>query len=236
MSTIRMKRTTLGVIGLTAAAALSLTGCKNGNEEAGPVQSGSPAAQPSQSSDQPSAPADPSAGTSAGTSGGADGAAPGGTPAGAAKPGQTFKIGEAATVPFTYGSDTKGTIALTVTAVEQGQAADLESLKLGDKVKGMVPYYIRYTVKNVGTTNLEYSSVGHIKGLLPDGSEAQGVSVIGKFEKCKDDALPSGFTGGKTQTNCAITLAPSAQTKVVGAEYWGDPYNNLNDSKSLYWK
>ncbi|MCX4528473.1 MULTISPECIES: hypothetical protein [unclassified Streptomyces] len=227
-----MKRTTLGAIGLAVAGTLSLTGCKNGNEEAGPVQSGSPATQPSQTapSEQPSAPASPSTGTGGG------GEAPGGAPAGAAKPGQTFKIGESATVPFKYGTTTNGTIALTVTAVEQGQAADLEPLKLGDKVKGMVPYYIRYTVKNVGTTDLAYASVGHIKGLLPDGSEAQGVSVIGKFEKCKDDSLPKGFTGGKTQTNCAIALAPSAETKVVGAEYWGDPYNNLNDSKPLYWK
>ncbi|MCJ1681056.1 hypothetical protein MTF65_27640 [Streptomyces sp. APSN-46.1] len=234
MSTIRMKRTTLGAVGLAVAGTLSLTGCKDGNEEIAPAQSSAPSAQPSQptqpsQSAQPSSPASPGGGT------GGAGEAPGGAAAGMAKPGTTFKIGEAATVPFTYGK-TSGTIALTVTAVEQGQPADLEPLKLGDKVKGMIPYYIRYSVKNVGTTDLAYSSVGHIKGLLPDGSEAQGVSVIGKFEKCKDDSLPKGFTNGQTQTSCAIALAPSAETKVVGAEYWGNPYNNLNNSKNLYWK
>ncbi|MFJ3913205.1 hypothetical protein [Streptomyces vinaceus] len=227
MSTNTMRRATTGVIGLAVAGTLTLTGCKNGNEEAAPAQSSAPAAQPSQGgqdSAQPSTPASPSAG---------GGQAPA---AGQAKPGQTFKIGETAQVPFDYGSTKGGTIALTVTGVEQGQPADLDSLKLGDKVKGMIPYYIRYTVKNVGTVDLSYASVGHMKGLLPDGSEAQGVSVIGKFEKCKDESLPKGFTNGQTQTSCAIALAPSAQTKVVGAEYWGDPYNSLSDGKGLFWK
>lgn len=228
MSTFGMRRAATGVIGLAVAGTLSLTGCKNGNEEAAPAQSSAPVTQPSQPGyEQPSTAASPSAG-------GDSSAAPGGA-AGQAKPGQAFKLGETATVPFTYGS-TKGTVALTVTSVDQGQPADLDSLKLGDKVKGMIPYYIHYTVKNVGTTDLAYSSVGHIKGLLPDGSEAQGVSVIGKFEKCKDDSLPKGFTNGQSQTNCVIALAPSAQTKVTGAEYWGDPYNNLNNSKPLTWK
>ncbi|MFK0220031.1 hypothetical protein ACIQWN_17795 [Streptomyces vinaceus] len=227
MSTNTMRRATTGVIGLAVAGTLTLTGCKNGDEEAAPAQSSAPAAQPSQGGQdtaQPSTPASPSAG---------GGQAPA---AGQAKPGQTFKIGETAQVPFNYGSTKGGTIALTVTGVEQGQPADLDSLKLGDKVKGMIPYYVRYTVKNVGTVDLSYASVGHMKGLLPDGSEAQGVSVIGTFDKCKDESLPKGFTNGQTQTSCAIALAPSAQTKVVGAEYWGDPYNSLSDGKGLFWK
>lgn len=228
-----MRKTALGAIGIAVTATLTLSGCKNGNEDATAPQTTAPSAQPSQP-EQPSAAASAPASPSA--PGGYGSEAPAGA-AGAAKPGQAFKIGETATVPFSYGSNKGGTIALTVTAVEQGQPADLDSLKLGDKVKGMVPFYVRYTVKNVGTTDLSFSSVGHIKGLLPDGSEAQGVSILGKFEKCKDDALPKGFTNGQTQTNCAIALAPSAQTKVAGAEYWGDPFNNLTPGgKPLTWK
>ncbi|MEU7554402.1 hypothetical protein AB0B01_19040 [Streptomyces sp. NPDC044571] len=224
-----MRRAATGAIGLAVAGTLTLTGCKNGNEEVAPAQSSAPAAQPSQpGAEQPSTAASPS-------TGGGSSAAPGGA-AGQAKSGQAFKLGETATVPFSYGSNKGGTVALTVTSVDQGQPADLDPLKLGDKVKGMIPYYIHYTVKNVGTTDLSYSSVGHIKGLLPDGSEAQGVAVIGKFEKCKDDSLPKGFTNGQSQTNCVIALAPSAQTKVAGAEYWGDPYNSLSDGKPLTWK
>ncbi|MCX5613521.1 hypothetical protein OHB39_39465 [Streptomyces sp. NBC_00047] len=224
MSTISMRKNTLVAVAVAVAGTMALTGCKNGNEELSP-------AQPT-SSAPGGAPASPSAAASPSTGGGE---APAGA-AGTAKSGQAFKLGETATVPFDYGNNKGGTIDLTVTTIEQGNPADLESLNLGDKVKGMIPYYVRYTVKNVGTTDLSFSTVGHIKGLLPDGSEAQGVSVIGKFEKCKGDSLPKGFTNGQTQNGCAIALAPSVQTKVAGAQYWGKPYNNLSDGKPLTWK
>ncbi|MFF3859407.1 hypothetical protein [Streptomyces sp. NPDC002209] len=229
MSTNGMRRAATGVIGLAVAGTLTLTGCKNGNEEAAAPSTApsSPAAAPSSADGYGSAA--PSAAASAGSTGG--GSAPAG---GTAKAGQTFKFGEAAQFPFKSGSTT-GEIALTVTAVEQGQASDLDALKLGDKVKGMVPYFVRYTVKNVGSTDLSFTSVGHIKGTLSDGSEAQEVSVIGNYEKCPHESLPKGFTNGKTQTGCAIALAPSAQTKVAGAMYWGDPFG-LAQGKALYWK
>lgn len=226
-----MRGTTLGAVGLAVAGTLALTGCKNGNEELNPAPAISPSAQPSQPaqpSSQPSTPATPSA-----SAGGSE--APAGA-AGMAKSGQIFKIGETAQVPFDYGSTKGGTIALTVTAIEQGDPADLDPLKLGDKVKGKIPYYIRYSVTNIGSTDLSFTTVGHMKGLLGDGTEAQGLSVIGKFEKCPNNSLPKGFTNGQTQTSCAVALAPSAQTKVGSAEYWGNPYNALSDGKGLIWK
>ncbi|MEF2528656.1 MULTISPECIES: hypothetical protein [Streptomyces] len=222
------RRATTAVIGLAVAGTLTLTGCKNGNEELAPAPS-APASSAPAGGDQSAAPATPDAGQSSG-------APAGGTPAGMAKPGQTFKIGETATVPFDYGKTKGGTIALTVTAIEQGNPSDLDVFKLGDQVKGKVPYYIRYSIKNVGTVDLSYTSVGHMKGLLGDGSEAGKLSVIGKFEKCPNDSLPKGFTNGQTATGCAVALAPSAETKVSGAEYWGNPYNSLSDGKGLVWK
>ncbi|MFJ3726598.1 hypothetical protein ACIPYQ_29100 [Streptomyces sp. NPDC090045] len=226
MSTISMRTTTLGAVVLAVAGTLALTGCKNGNEELPPAQpSGSASAgAPSASPAAPSGSASP-------TTGGSE--APAGAN-GTAKSGQTFKIGEAAEIPFSYGSNKGGQIALTVTAIEQGDPADLDVLKLGDKVKGMIPYYIRYSVKNTGTTDLSHSSVTQVKGLLGDGTEAQRLSVIGKFEKCPTESLPKGFVNGQTQTTCVVALAPSAQTKVSAAEYWGNPYNYPN--KGLVWK
>ncbi|MEW2418594.1 hypothetical protein AB0953_33605 [Streptomyces sp. NPDC046866] len=225
-----MRRTATGVIGLAVAGTLTLTGCKNGNEE-------TPAAPPAPASSAPAAdsaaPASPS--TPAGGYG-TDAPAAGGAAGATAKSGQVFKIGETATVPFDYGKTKGGTIALTVTAIEKGSPADLDALKLGDQVKGKIPYYIRYSVKNVGTTDLSFTTVGHMKGLLGDNTEAQGVSVIGKFEKCPNESLPKGFTNGQQATGCAIALAPSDQTKVASAEYWGDPYNSLSKGKGLVWK
>ncbi|MBO0884666.1 MAG: hypothetical protein J2P17_30905, partial [Mycobacterium sp.] len=46
---------------------------------------------------------------------------------------------------------------------------DLAALHMGDKVKGMVPYYIHATIKNTGPTDLSFTSDSHVKGLLTTG-------------------------------------------------------------------
>ncbi|WP_330294508.1 hypothetical protein [Streptomyces sp. NBC_00503] len=226
MSRFGIRANTAAAIGLAAVGALTLTACND--DDPGAAKTSPPAA-----SSSASASASPSAApaSSAPATGGATGGAGGGE---TAKAGQSFKIGQPAQFPFTSGS-TKGTIALTVTSIEEGVPADLAPFKLGDKVNGMVPFYVRYSVKNTGSTDLSFASVGHIKGLLPDGTEAQDLMVIGKFEKCPNDSLPKGFTNGQSATGCAVALAPSTSVKVTGAEYWGDPFT-LGKGKSLTWK
>ncbi|MEU2717350.1 hypothetical protein [Streptomyces sp. NPDC007205] len=205
----------LSGLAVVGALALTATAC-------GPDDSSAQSA-PSSSATSASAPkgaATPSVPSSAATgSDGASGAGGAGT-----KAGQTLKMGQAAHVPFSYGTSTKGKIALTVTSIEQGNPSDLASLKLGDQAKGKVPYYIRYSVTNEGDSDLAYASVGHMKGHLGDGTEAQDLMIIGDFDKCKSDELPQGFTKGKVAQGCAVALAPSASTKVVSAEYWGEPF------------
>lgn len=222
MSRFGIRANTAAAIGLAAVGALTLTAC---NDDAGTAKSSPPAASSP-------APASPSAApaSSAPADGGSAGSGGGET----AKAGQSFKIGQPAQFPFASGS-TKGTIALTVTSIEEGQPADLAPFKLGDKVNGMVPFYVHYSVKNTGSTDLSFASVGHIKGLLPDGTEAQDLMVIGKFEKCPNDSLPKGFTNGQSAKGCAVALAPSTSVKVTGAEYWGDPFT-MGKGKSLTWK
>ncbi|MFI1799707.1 hypothetical protein ACH427_20470 [Streptomyces sp. NPDC020379] len=211
--------------GLVAVGALALTGCGPDEKPAQPASSASsaPAAKPGAPTGAASTagPGTSSAGTGSAGGSGSD-----------AKSGDNLKLGQAAKIPFTYGS-TKGEISLAVTSIDQGDPADLASLNLGDQVKGKVPYYIRYSVTNAGTTDLSYSAVNHMKGHLPDGTEAQDLMVIGDFDKCKSDALPSGFTGGKTAQGCAVALAPSSSVKVTSAEYWGEPFTL---GKGVFWK
>ncbi|MFE2283994.1 hypothetical protein ACFXDJ_07470 [Streptomyces sp. NPDC059443] len=223
MNRFGIRANTAAAIGLAAVGALTLTACNGDDADAAKTP------PPAASSQAPTAPATPTAAPA--SSAPAEGYGGGGE---TAKAGQTFKIGQPAQFPFASGS-TKGTIALSVTSIDEGQPADLEPFKLGDKVKGMVPFYVRYSVKNTGSTDLSFASVGHIKGLLPDGTEAQDLMVIGKFEKCPSDSLPKGFTNGQTATGCAVALAPSASVKVTGGEYWGDPFT-LGKGKALTWK
>ncbi|MFI6848871.1 hypothetical protein OG535_22925 [Kitasatospora sp. NBC_00085] len=229
MSSIRAGRSTLALVSLAAVGALTLTACNDDNSSDTATNTPPPAAAPTTPA---AAPTTPSAAPTTPAAASASSSAPAGAPAGApapaagggtdAAPGQTFKIGQPAQVQFTSGS-TKGVIALAVSSIETGDPADLDSLKLGDKVKGLVPYYVHYSITNAGTTDLSFTSVDHIKGLLPDGSEAQELMIIGGFAKCPSSSLPKGFTNGQTAQACAVALAPTA-TKVTGAEYWGSPY------------
>ncbi|MFJ3790255.1 hypothetical protein [Kitasatospora sp. NPDC090091] len=241
MTTIRTGRTAPAFIVLAAVGALALTACNDDSSsdaaQTAPPTAAAPTSGPAAAPTTPAGQATPS--TPAGSAGASSPAAPaptGSAPAAGgggpfATPGQTFKIGQPAQIQFTSGS-TKGTVALTVTSIDAGDPADLEPLKLGDKVKGLMPYYIRYSITNTGTTDLSHTSVDHMKGLLPDGTEAQEVMVIGNFAKCPSPSLPKGFTNGQTAQSCSLAVAPAA-TKVTGAEYWGSPYTL---GKGVNWK
>jgi hypothetical protein len=195
---------TLPVTGIVVAGLLVLSACNDQSSSAGTEPTRSPAlASPTSSAPAPSAPAS--------------------QPGGMAAPKAHLSLGAAANVPFTSDGKTS-TESVAVTAIRKGSPSDLASLKMGDRVKGMVPYYIHATIKNTGTIDLSFTNNNHIKGLLADGAEAQDLSVIGTFPKCDGASAPSGFTTGKSYPTCAIALAPSAATAVTGAEYWGDPY------------
>ncbi|GAA3012909.1 MULTISPECIES: hypothetical protein [unclassified Kitasatospora] len=233
MKPIRSSRHALALASLAAVGALTLTACNDDASSSDtattPPATGAPAGQAASPSAAATTPAaSPSA---AATTRAASGSAS--IPAGGTAPaaGTTLKLGDAATIPFSSGS-TKGTIALAVTSIEKGDPADLTSLNLGDKAKGLVPYYIHYKVTNAGDTDLSYTSVNHMKGLLADGTEAQELMVIGSFPKCKSESLPKGFTNGQSATSCAVAMSPEA-SKVAGAEYWGEPYTL---GKGLNWK
>ena len=151
---------------------------------------------------------------------------------GTVQAGQTYHTGQAVKLPFEDGS-TKGTVEVAVTSIEQGAPADLQFLDLGDQVKGMTPFYIRVTTKNVGTTDLSGTSPRELEGVLGDGSGAQGVSIIGDFAKCQTEDAPDAFMTGKLYRSCFVTLAP-AGSAVTAAKWVNDPYDGVD--KFITWK
>ncbi|RKT16297.1 hypothetical protein BX285_0632 [Streptomyces sp. 1114.5] len=234
MKLIRTHRHALALASLAAVGTLTLTACNDdaSSSDTATTPSTAPSAPATGAASPSSGAITPAAPTSAPAGGAASGSAAAPAPAGpTAAPGTTVKVGDAVTIPFSSGS-TKGTIALSVTSIEKGDPADLASLNLGDKAKGLVPYYIHYKVTNAGSTDLSFTSVDHMKGLLADGTEAQDLLIIGSFPKCKSDSLPKGFTNGQSATSCAVAMSPEA-SKVAGAEYWGDPYTL---GKGVNWK
>ncbi|WP_367127616.1 hypothetical protein [Saccharothrix sp. HUAS TT1] len=113
-------------------------------------------------------------------------------------PGSKLKVGERAVVPFKYGTEKNGTIALTVTAIEEGTNAELA--KFGEKAKGITPVYIRVTVENVGGTDLAHSSVS-LRALGGDG-KGTGVIISGDTDRCESESAGRDFTtaGAKYET------------------------------------
>lgn len=159
-------------------------------------------------------------------------AAAGGETADAPAPGTELALGQGASFDFSYG-DSSGVIEMTVTSIDQGDPAELAPLELGDQVAGLVPYYIRTTVANVGDTEMSFVTPNSLKGILPDGTQAQDVSIIGDFAPCNKEDSGADFVPGSSYDTCDVVLANEA-VEVVGAQYWGDPYGLVAD-EGLFW-
>jgi hypothetical protein len=190
---------------------LGLSAC-GGNEE-GPVAQDSPVAS------TPTPASSESSSESATAGSGDDGSAP---PEGdVTAPGTKLKVGDRAVLPFEYTSEKKGTIAVTVTAIEKGAEADMAAF--GDKAKGMTPYFIKMKVENVGGTDLSYASL-KLDGVL-EGGTGTGVVLIGGIPgKCDNESAPAEFTtAGASYETCSLSATEG--TPVTAAEFSeGDEY------------
>jgi hypothetical protein len=202
-----MKRTRSAMLGaLGAAAAILLTAC--GSD----TVAGSPAPLPIAPSSAETSASAPS--SSAAPVGNAD----------VTKPGTELKVGERAVVPFKFGTDKEGTIAITVTAIEKGENADLA--KYGDKAKDMVPYFIRATIENVGGTDLAYSSVS-LRAIGGDG-RSTGVIITGDVDgKCESESAKKDFTTAGAKYETCVLQASRTSGTVGGATFdKGDAYSD----------
>ncbi|MFG2600532.1 hypothetical protein [Streptomyces sp. NPDC048462] len=210
-----------GRILLAAALAtmgLGLTACNDSDDSASaqdsPSASAPASADPAASDSAAADPSSPSADT------GDDGGAPAGGDV--AAPGTKLKVGEKAVLPFEYG-DKKGTIAVTVTAIQKGAEADMAGF--GAKAKGMTPYYIRMKVENVGGTDLSYSSL-KLRGELADGGPT-GIVLIGDLPgKCDNDGAPQDFKSkGASYETCSLSATKT--TPIAAASFdEGDAYSD----------
>jgi hypothetical protein len=192
---------------------LGLSAC-GGNDE-GPVAQDSPVAS------TPTPASSESSSESATAGSGDDGSAP---PKGdVTAPGTKLKVGDRAVLPFEYTSEKKGTIAVTVTAIEKGAEADMAAF--GDKAKGMTPYFIKMKVENVGGTDMAYASL-KLNGVL-DGGGATGVILIGDIPgKCDNEAAPAEFTTkGASYETCTLSATKGAPVTAASFDE-GDAYSD----------
>lgn len=146
-------------------------------------------------------------------------------------PGTTLAVGQRAVIPYDDSID-KGTIALTVTAIEVGDQAGFEA-KFGEDAKDTTPYYIRYTVENLGGTDLSGKVGPTFQARLTDGT-GTGVFIMGDLPPgCANRLSPRDFTKpGAKYENCQLRAA-STNDQIVAVEYEGT--GDYGD-KPLIWR
>lgn len=199
-----MHKGRIALAATTLTMVLGLSAC-NG-DDTGPAAQVSPPA-----SDPAPAPASSEPAASPST-GGDEGAAPAGE---VTAPGTKLKVGERAVLPYRYTNTKKGTIAVTVTAIEKGAPSDMSAF--GAKAKGMTPYYLRMRIENVGGTDLSYASL-KLDGVLADGN-GTGVILIGDVPgKCDNEVAPAEFTEKGTSFE-TCSLSATKTSPVTGASF-----------------
>lgn len=164
-------------------------------------------------------------------------------PPGVTKPGTQLKIGDTAIVDY-YPAGPKryhGLMRLRLDSVDKGSPADLKSLDLGDQAAGQVPYYARWTVTGgQGSHALSFSvvSAADFDALLPDGSRAEPIITMAKWDTCDPESgfLPKDFGPGRTLKVCMPYLAgQGTRVDSVTFSQGGSPYD-LYGGKPIVWK
>jgi hypothetical protein len=118
--------------------------------------------------------------------------------------------------PYKSSSQT-GTIGITVTAIERGDQAAFRQ-RFGSRAAGMVPYYIRYTIENIGGTDLSTASAPLLSGVAPDGGST-GTIGIGTMPGCERGTPGDDFAAASANYQACRRQAARTGGTVAGAEY-----------------
>lgn len=141
----------------------------------------------------------------------------------ATPPGTKLRIGQRAVVPYER-AGTTGMLGITVTAIEPGDQAAFRQ-RFGARADGMTPFYIRYTVENVGGTDLSRSSAPLLTGVGPDGG-GTGAVVIGTMPGCDRARPDDAFAAAGARYEMCRLQAAGRGGSVAGAAYEEDAYED----------
>jgi len=219
-STLRRGAATIAIVAVMA-------GCSDGSEEASSdsvtqtTEAAAPTTEVPETTDVPMAPAttetpentEPPATTEASEP---DASVPGDV---LTQPGTELALGDTAIVTIETDLPDEH-VALTVEAIREGAAGDIDVLQIPDVPSGAKLWYVDYTVTNVSAaeTSGDYMpSTGNQFGVLSADDQAF-VPVIKfvSFDACENEN-PSDLAVGESVTTCRIFLAEdgSAADRVV---------------------
>ena len=159
---------------------------------------------------------------------------------GQAKRGDHYRIGQMAIVPVTHGARTDA-VGLTVTSVVKGSKADLANLALSRARKHNTPYYVHFTLTNLGPDDpyMDFDPTDKMVGI-----DSAGGSVTTTIASDDPKSYPSqcrpvtvkdgGFHHGARYDTCTVILDLRSQG-ITTVQWWENPYGLGND-QGVYWK
>ena len=143
--------------------------------------------------------------------------------------GSELKFGDSATVAYAPNDQRKSVLELTVLSAARGTIKDLSTYALEDRTKASTPYYVRVSVKNVGTGDVGRTP---IPLFLVDNRNTliSASSFTNTFRKCPSVPLPTTFGPNAAMTTCLVYLAPDHGTMT------GVSFRAVQANAPILWK
>ena len=124
------------------------------------------------------------------------------------KYGTELKFGDTATIAYLPNDQRKTVLELSVLSASKGTINDLSSYALEDRTKASSVYYVRISVKNVGTGDVGRTPVPLYLVDNRDTLIRPSSFRNAPFAKCPSVSMPTTFGPGATFSTCLVYLAP----------------------------
>jgi hypothetical protein len=125
--------------------------------------------------------------------------------------GETLKFGEPAVVAYQPNPQRSSVLQMTVSSVQKGLISDFAAYQLSAETKKSTPYYVKVSVKNVGTGDLSRTGIP-LYAVDTSNSLNQQTSFNNTFATCPSQPLPAGFTAGKSLSTCLVFVLRPGQS------------------------
>lgn len=144
--------------------------------------------------------------------------------------GTELEFGQTATVAYAPNDQRKTVLELTVLSATQGQISDLSGYALEDRTKASTPFYVKVSVKNVGTgdvgrTPVPLFLVDNRNTLISKSSFEQA-----PFTRCPSLPLPTTFGPNASFSTCLVFLAPDHGSMT------GVSFRAVQENAPIVWK
>lgn len=144
--------------------------------------------------------------------------------------GTALEFGRPAVLAYQLGGDRGSVLSLSVDSAQAGRLADLGAYQLPADVVGSRPYYVRYTVRNLGSGDLSGVPVPLYAVDPTDTLIRPSTFVTLGFPRCPSTPLPAAFAAGKVVQGCAVYFLPNRGSLVAMS------YRPLQAFAPITWK